>query len=123
MSVPFILRDYYFQVLGDSRVYATARRIFVAADDAQYVSFVARGGVAWKVATEADLWQLLASGAPDLLPEGIPAAVAARKDHQISKADKVAFEVAFNHENRLRTLEGLQPITKQQFLNGIRNLL
>lgn len=47
----------------------------------------------------------------------------ATKDITISAMDKVAMQIAFNHENRLRALEGKAAITVAQFKTAIRALL
>ena len=41
----------------------------------------------------------------------------------ISSLDRAQFLIAFNHENRIRALEGKTAITQQQFRNAIKPLL
>jgi len=36
---------------------------------------------------------------------------------------KAIFKGMFAHENRIRALEGKQPITKQQFISALRDML
>lgn len=47
----------------------------------------------------------------------------ALKDAKVSAIDKVQLKIAFNHENRIRALEGKAAITQQQFLAAIKTLL
>lgn len=49
--------------------------------------------------------------------------VEARKVQRATGIDKLLFEIAFNHENRLRALEGKQPITRAQFQAAIKALI
>jgi hypothetical protein len=45
---------------------------------------------------------------------------------KIAKVDgvsRVAFLAAFNHENRIRALEGQPPVTQAQFRNALKGLL
>ncbi len=52
-----------------------------------------------------------------------PAELDAIKDREINAVDIAAFTVLFNHENRIRTLEAKAPITKAQFIAGVKALL
>ena len=45
------------------------------------------------------------------------------QDQEVSGVDLVAFTVLFNHENRIRVLEGKATITKAQFIAGVKALL
>lgn len=45
------------------------------------------------------------------------------KDAVVNGMDLVLLKVAFNHENRVRVLEGKQPITLAQFKAAIKALL
>ena len=40
----------------------------------------------------------------------------------VDRLDIIAFKVAFNHENRIRALEGKQLVTAAQFRNALRAL-
>jgi len=60
----------------------------------------------------------IADGVPVLIPEPplTPEQVAAiEAKAQLDLAIKKVFHVAFNHENRIRVLEGKAAITKEQF--------
>lgn len=46
-----------------------------------------------------------------------------RKTAQVTAIQRVMFEVAFNHENRIRVLQGLGTITRTQFTNALKALL
>ena len=45
----------------------------------------------------------------------------AEKDSLADRITKAAFVISFNHENRIRVLEGKSPITKPQFKEAIRD--
>ncbi len=51
------------------------------------------------------------------------AEIKANKDAAISSTDTVLFKIAFNHENRIRVLEGKPTITVAQFITGVEALL
>lgn len=44
----------------------------------------------------------------------------ARKENQIDDISFLLFELAFDHENRIRVLEAKTPITKLQFRNALK---
>ncbi len=45
------------------------------------------------------------------------------KDNAVSAMDVVALTALFNHENRIRALEGKAAVTKAQFITAIKGLL
>jgi hypothetical protein len=45
------------------------------------------------------------------------------KDSELSAVETVAATALFNHENRIRALESKAPITKAQFIAGLKALL
>lgn len=47
----------------------------------------------------------------------------ATREQQVTNFDVVAFKVALNHENRIRTLEGRAQVTAAQFRNALKALL
>lgn len=47
----------------------------------------------------------------------------ATKERQIDEAGQVAFRVLFNHENRIRALEGKQAVTPEQFRAALKAML
>ncbi len=68
----YIPSDHYWIVVGDeTRVFSSARRAYVPAGDAQYLSWLEISG--WggpeRIPSEADLWAVLAAQAPECLPD------------------------------------------------------
>lgn len=49
--------------------------------------------------------------------------VDADKGVRVDRLDLVTFRVLFNHENRIRTLEGRQAVTAEQFKTALKALL
>lgn len=47
----------------------------------------------------------------------------ATKGFEMSRVNKATLEVTFNHENRIRALEGKNAVTKAQFINAVKGLL
>ena len=45
------------------------------------------------------------------------------KDMQVAGLGAVVLRVLWNHENRVRALEGLQPVTPQQFRSTLKALI
>lgn len=64
--------------------------------------------------TEA--WAVRAKTAQELAADA-----EAQKDRELAALQKAVFEGLFNHENRLRALEGQPSITRQQLLTWFRN--
>jgi hypothetical protein len=50
-------------------------------------------------------------------------AVETAKQRRVDRLDVVALRGLFNHENRIRVLEGKGPVTAEQFKNAIKGLL
>lgn len=46
-----------------------------------------------------------------------------RKESVLTGANELAYKVLFNHENRIRVLEGKQPVNMNQFRAAVRALL
>ena len=57
--------------------------------------------------------------------EEVAAALEMKKDENIAEAERGAalFDIAFNQENRIRSIEGKGAVTKEQFKTAIRSLL
>jgi len=69
---------WYWVVGGDeSRVWSSAARTYVPADDPGYVTFVDAGNAASSIASEPELWDVLREQAPDRLPDNAPPPVPA----------------------------------------------
>src|SRR5262249_50041321 len=95
---------YWAVATNPTQVYSSASVGYVALADATYVAWLAKGGAPTKISSEQSLWDVL-------IPLGIatPANTStstASKTAQIGAVNQVALTVLFNHENRIRTLEG-----------------
>lgn len=109
--------DHYWFVGGDeSRAWSSAARAYVPAADSALRARIAEREVAaaTRIASEAELWEVLARIAPDTLP-ATTAAQDALKQRRINSIDAVQFRIHFRHENRLRALEGEAALTPAQF--------
>ncbi len=91
--------------------------------DQAYLDWIAFGGVPTQIDSETSLWDVLAFHYPAGISISNTIGQDQLKNYNITKLDIVAFKVLFNHENRIRALENKQPITAQQFINGIKALL
>lgn len=94
---------------------------FFSSKAAAYVDALPEGAGVTRIASEAELWEVLADQAPDRLP-AIPAAQDVRKERDLDRADKLLFLIAFRQENRIRALEGKQAVTAQQFRAAVKAL-
>jgi len=101
--------NWYWVVAGSTTdVYSTNEvNDFVPVADPDYVAWKASGGIPTQIGTEFDLGVVLGAYYPQLRP--IPAGVL---DGYIDKVAVVAitdeqFAILFNHENRIRSQEGL----------------
>jgi len=122
MPNPYNASNWYWIVAGSTtQVYASARVAYVPVNDATYVAWLATGNVPTKIASEQDLWDVL-NAAGVALPSG-KATSDAEKTRVINAVDRVVFQIAFNHENRIRALESKTPVTASQFITGVKALL
>ena len=114
--------NHYWVVAGSAtEVYSSAVNDYVPVADAGYVAWLAKDNVATRIASEAELGEVLAQY--DLEP--VPAAM--KEAFRDNLADKVPIrlllQVLFIHENRIRALEGNPAIDKAQFKNALKNML
>ncbi len=123
LLIPYVnINAWYWAVAGSTtQVYSSAAGTYIPVTDPAYQALVQAGFSASLVSTEQALWDLLvAEGQP--LPAGAATSDAA-KNARIAVTDMVQFQVLFNHENRIRTLEGKAAITVAQFKTGVKALL
>ena len=107
--------DWYWIVGGDeNRFWSSATKA--------YVDTLPNDAGVTRIASEAELWDVLASQAPSRLPDDAVAQDAI-KEHEIGKVDTVLFKIAFQHENRIRALEGKQAVSAQQFRSAVKDLI
>jgi hypothetical protein len=122
MPSPYRAADWYWIVAGSTtQVYTSARTTYVPVEDATYQAWLAVGNYPSRIASEQELWDVLnAAGVP--LPAGA-AASDTEKTRLVNTVDRVSLQIAFNHENRLRVLEGRAAVTMSQFITAIKSLL
>jgi hypothetical protein len=114
----------YWIVSGDTtQVYSSASAQYVPVSDASYQTWLALGNLTSRINSEAELWDVLSDQFPAGIAAGNVAGQDELKNRQLTKLDQVAFQIAFNHENRIRTLAGQANITRAQFLAAIKALL
>ena len=127
MALPYNPQNWYWIVAGSTtQVYSSAVGDYVLVSDPGYQSWLAAGGAATRIDTEVNLGAVLAStNALRPVNAGVLSAwqTASALLLNTGPLPVVLFRALFNHENRIRTLEGKASITAQQFLNGIAALL
>jgi hypothetical protein len=115
-------RNWFWIVAGDeTKVFSSASGDFVTVTAPAYQAWRASGGAPTRIASTAELGEVLA---PLSLRPSNATVLDAYKDAQASQISiKVAAKVLFNHENRIRALEGKNAITANQFKNALKDLM
>ncbi len=115
MTMP--AEDAYWQIGTDTtQFWSTAQKAYVVPGNAGLLAWLAKGNMPLPALTEAALNQTLADlGLGDLAPSNVT--------DQIRGLDPILFKIAFNHENRIRTLAGQPTVTAAQFKTALRALL
>lgn len=115
-------RNWYWYVAGDeTRAFSSAIGDYVPASDPTFQSWQAAGGTATRIVSEVELGEVLAPHAVRPVNATI---LDAYKDRQAAKLTiEVAAKVLFNHENRIRVLEGAPPASAAQFKNALKALM
>jgi hypothetical protein len=115
-------KDWYWIVAGSAtHVYSSANGDYVPVSDETYQAWLAAGGAPTRIASEDELAEVLA-------PYQIrPAAATVLDKYKDAHARRLTVEIVakvqFNHENRIRALEGRQAVTPQQFRNVLKELM
>lgn len=128
MFRPYIAWDWYWIVAGSTtQVFSSKAKAYVPVANATYQAWLDSGYKPTNIASEALLWDVLAEQAPECLPS-TPTGADARQRRLIGRLDveevgKVLATALFQHENRIRALEGKAPIPKAQFINALKELL
>jgi hypothetical protein len=122
MALSYNPLDWYWIVAGDeSRVFSSKTGDYVQLGDAAYVAWLALGGVPTRIISEAELGEVLA---PHSIRPVRATVLDAYKDEQARKLTvETVAKIAFNHENRIRVLEGKQPINANQFRQALKDLM
>lgn len=115
-------KNWYWYVAGDeTRAYSSASGDYVPASDATFQAWRADGSIPTRILNEAELGEVLA---PYSLRPAHVGVLDAYKDSQAVKLTvETAAKVLFNHENRLRALEGKAPASAAQFKIALKALM
>lgn len=118
----FTPNNWYWIVAGSiTQVYSSAVGDYVPVTNATYQAWLAAGNTPTKIDTEANLGDALAQRLMR------PVAVNVLDGYKQSLANnitaQVIFKILFNHENRIRTLEGQAQITPAQAVAAVKALM
>lgn len=111
---------YYIVARSITQVYSTASGDYVPVSDSTYQAWQAAGNSPRTADTEADLGVQLAQY---LLRPVNANVLSAWQNALANNVNQAIFKVLFNHENRIRTLEGKSTITVQQAIAGFAALM
>lgn len=115
-------KDWYWFVAGDeTKVFSSKRGDFFPVSDAAYQAWLASRGVTSRIASAAELGEVLA-------PYNIrPKHAAILDGYTETQASKLTLEVVakvlFWSVNEIRVLKGQQPVTANQFKTFLKGLM
>jgi len=115
-------KNNYWVVGGSAtQVYSSAVGDYVQISNPTYVAWLAAGNQPTRIASEAELGEVLDPYSLRPVHAGV---LDAYKDSQAKNLTIATIaKVAFNHENRIRALEGQSPYTANQFKTAIKALM
>lgn len=115
-------QNWYWIVGGSTaQVFSSKAGDYVPVADATYAAWLAAGNVPTKIDTEANLGAVLS---PYSLRPAHPGVLDAYKETQATQITlAVVAKLLFNHENRIRALEGQPQITAVQFKTAIKGMM
>jgi len=122
VALPYNPKDWYWFVAGDeTKAFSSKRGDFVLISDPTYSAWIDGGGVASRIASAAELGEVLA-------PYNIRPTHAATLDgYTETQASKLTLEVVakvlFWAVNEIRVLKGQQPVTAPQFKAFLKGLM
>jgi len=97
-------KNWFWIVAGDEqRLFASATGDYVAPTAPAYLAFIAAGGFATRIASEAELGAVLAPHRVRPVHAGVLEAYLTEQAQDV--VDAVQFKVLFQHENRIRAIE------------------
>jgi hypothetical protein len=114
--------DWYWVVGGDeTKVYSSAAGDFVRADDATYVEWLSDGTAPTRIASEAELGEVLADY--QIRPIAANVLDGYKDKHSRKLTIEVAAKLFFAMANEIRALKGLPPLTAAQFRQYVKGLM
>lgn len=119
---PFDPRNWYWIVGGDAtKAYSSMASDYVLVDNAAFLAWKADGTVPTSIDSEVSLGGVLAPYSLRPTPAAILDAYLDTQATQLTIA--TVAKVVFNHENRIRAIEGQNAISAAQFKNALKALL
>ena len=112
---------YWFVARDKTKAFSSASGDYVPAADPAFAAWRVDGTLPTNIASEAELGEVLA--AYSLRPKHAGVLDGYTSAHADNELGKVIFKVIFNHENRIRALEGKQPATLAQVRNAVKALM
>lgn len=115
-------KNWYWYVGGDlTRAYSSASGDYVQSSNVAFQNWLADGTKPTQIDTEANLGAVFA---PYFIrPVNAAALDAYQAKQSLDIVGKAYFKVLFNHENRIRALEGKQPLNAAQALAAVKALM
>lgn len=114
--------NWYWYVAGDqSQAYSSVIGDFVQASDPTFQAWIAAGNTPTKIASNAELGAVLAPYSLRPSHAGVLDGYLNAQVNELTVA--TVAKVCFNHENRLRVLEGKAQVSAQQFLTVLKGLM
>lgn len=122
MKMLFNAANWYWVVGGSTtQVFSSLAGDYVSAADATYQVWCSGGGVPTRIDTETNLGGVLAGR--DVSRPINANVLAGYQVALVAGVNIAVFKVLFNHENRIRALEGKGAITVQQAIAGFAALM
>lgn len=112
---------WYWHVGGDlTQAYSSASGAFVPAADATFQAWLAAGNQPTRIDSASNLGAVLAPYGLRPVDIGV---LAGYQQSLVAGIDVAELKALFNHENRIRALEGKTAVTAQQFTAAIAALM
>lgn len=115
-------QNWFWIVAGDeTRVYSSKAGAYLPATDLAYQAWLAAGGVPTRIASDAELGEVLAQYS--LRPSDPAILDGYRETHARKLTLETVAKVLLSHENRIRALEGKSAITGAQFKATVKEMM
>lgn len=119
----FPINHYWIVAGSTTQVYSSANAGYRPITNPAYVAWLAFGNKPTPIASENELWDVLAAQFPGGLPAGDSNAQDRKKVILIDKFGDDILTVLYEVDKRLRVLEAKPTITLAQFKTGLKALL